>query len=243
MGEKSASPDATVARIAELQHGVVSIRQLQAAGLGRNAVSLRVHRGRLHRLHQGVYAVGHRAISHEGRWMAAILASGRPTELRADSRSGMVGDRVEARMDTSPGRSVLALWGAALSHRSAAGLWGLLSSTERAVDVSVPGDGGRAGRRGIRMHRSQTLLPAVVTLHRGIPVTTPARTIADLRRIVAVKDPQGVFSAKALRRAIRQADVLGLPIGPEPGLDRTRSELERDFLRLCRRSDLPAPVA
>jgi very-short-patch-repair endonuclease len=91
------------------------------------------------------------------------------------------------------------------------------------------------------MHRSQTLLPAVVTLHRGIPVTTPARTIADLRRIVAVKDPQGVFSAKALRRAIRQADVLGLPIGPEPGLDRTRSELERDFLRLCRRSDLPAP--
>lgn len=70
-----------------------------------------------------------------------------------------------------------------------------------------------------------------VTLRHGIPVTTPVRTIADLRRVV----PERV-----LRRAIRQAEVSGLPLGPEQG-DRTRSDLEGDFLHLCRRHSLPAP--
>jgi very-short-patch-repair endonuclease len=30
----------------------------------------------LHRIHRGVYAVGHRALSSEGRWIAAVLACG-----------------------------------------------------------------------------------------------------------------------------------------------------------------------
>ncbi len=71
-----------------------------------------------------------------------------------------------------------------------------------------------------------------VTCRKGIPVTTPARTIADIR---------GVVPERELRRAIRQADVLGLPHGEEQGHDRTRSDLERDFLRICRRHGLPLP--
>jgi very-short-patch-repair endonuclease len=47
--------------------------------------------------------------------------------------------------------------------------------------------------------------------------------------------------AKEFRRALRQADVLGLPIGPVADRDRTRSDLEREFLRLCQRHDLPVP--
>jgi len=35
--------------------------------------------------------------------------------------------------------------------------------------------------------------------------------------------------------------VLGLPLGDDEGRDGTRSDLERDFLRLCRRHRLPAP--
>jgi very-short-patch-repair endonuclease len=65
-----------------------------------------------------------------------------------------------------------------------------------------------------------------------IAVTTPARTVADLRRVVA----QG-----ELRRAIRQAGVLGLVIGEDASPDRTRSELERLFLSLCDRFRLPVP--
>ena len=44
-----------------------------------------------------------------------------------------------------------------------------------------------------------------------------------------------------LRRAIRQAGVLGLPLGEGIRRDRTRSDLERDFLRICRRYRLPVP--
>jgi very-short-patch-repair endonuclease len=44
-----------------------------------------------------------------------------------------------------------------------------------------------------------------------------------------------------VRRAIRQAEVLGLPLSEDTRHDRTRSDLERDFLRICRRYRLPSP--
>lgn len=145
--------------------------------------------------------------------MAGILACG--NDAAADHRS-----------------TVLHHWGAALSHRSAAALWQLLPAPDGPVDISVPGEGGRRKRRGIRVHRRRSLLPAYVTRHRGIPVTTPACTISDLRRIASPRD---------LHRAIRQAGVLGLPIDTEAVPDRTRSELEWLFLKFCQRHDLPMP--
>src|ERR1044071_4791683 len=63
--------------LAERQHGVVSIRQLEKTlGYSRKAVQRDVAAGRLHRLHRGVYAVGHRRISSHGRCLAAVLACG-----------------------------------------------------------------------------------------------------------------------------------------------------------------------
>jgi hypothetical protein len=62
--------------LAEQQHGVVARRQLIEAGMGSNAVDNGLRAGRLHRLHPGVYAVGHRLVSREGRGMAAVLACG-----------------------------------------------------------------------------------------------------------------------------------------------------------------------
>jgi very-short-patch-repair endonuclease len=55
---------------------VVSRGQLRALGFGRGAIERRLSVGRLHVVHRGVYAVGHRALRVEGRWLAAVLACG-----------------------------------------------------------------------------------------------------------------------------------------------------------------------
>jgi very-short-patch-repair endonuclease len=199
MRNQGAPPDLLVAGIAARQHGLVTARQLAGAGIGGRGVLRRAQAGRLHRVHRGVYAVGHGGLAEEGRWMAAVLAGGRR---------------------------------AVLSHRSAAGLWELLPKTQAPVDITIPAGGGRGKLKGVRRHRSRTLTAAQSTRRKGIPVTTPARTIADLRRMV---------SAQQLRRAIRQAAVIGLDIGRDVDADPTRSELEHRFLRLCRHHRLPRP--
>jgi very-short-patch-repair endonuclease len=218
-GKVAKPPGIWVAKVAGKQHGVVSIGQLCHCGISEDAVRARVALGQLHRVHRGVYAVGHRALSSEGRWMATVLALG------GGPRNG---------------GSVLEHWGAAVSHRSALLLWGLLPANQAPSDVIVGGNGGRARRAGIRVHRSLSLVPADVTLHRGIPVTTPTRTITDLREAISAHRREAI-SDRELRKAIRQANVLGLPISPSDARVRTRSDLEADFLRLCRRSRLPPP--
>ena len=62
--------------MAEVQHGVVARRQLLALGISRRAIEVRLAGGRLHRVHQGVYAAGHSLLTARGRWMAAVLACG-----------------------------------------------------------------------------------------------------------------------------------------------------------------------
>ena len=65
-----------VAALAGRQHGVISIRQLYKCGMSRAAVHRAVRAGHLHRLHQGVYAVGHLAMDAESHWHAATIACG-----------------------------------------------------------------------------------------------------------------------------------------------------------------------
>ncbi len=128
--------------------------------------------------------------------------------------------------------AVLACGAAAvLSHRSAAELWKLLQPRPGLVEVTVATASGRAQRRGIRIHRSSSLTGTATTARDGIRVTTPARTLADLRRTAP-----GDF-----RRALRQAEYLRLPIGTIAEADGTRSGLEARFLAFCRRRRLPVP--
>jgi very-short-patch-repair endonuclease len=68
--------DRWIAETAERQHGVVARRQLLEIGIGPAAIDHRVRLARLHVLYRGVYAVGHLALTVEGRWMAAVLATG-----------------------------------------------------------------------------------------------------------------------------------------------------------------------
>ncbi len=82
------------------------------------------------------------------------------------------------------------------------------------------------------LHTSGSLGGRVATRCQGIPVTTPARTIEDLRR---------TESETLVRAAIRQADFLGLPL-EETEADGTRSGLEFDYLSFFHEIGVPKPL-
>jgi hypothetical protein len=108
--------------------------------------------------------------------------------------------------------AVLALGaGTRLSHGSAADLWGIRRSATARIEVTVPGTGGRRRRAGLTIHRARDLRTGEVDVHRGIPVTSPARTLLDL---AAVLDERG------LERALDRAEQLELadypPSTPSP---------------------------
>jgi very-short-patch-repair endonuclease len=121
--------------------------------------------------------------------------------------------------------------GAALSHGSAAVLWGFLKPLSGPVHVTSPSTSGKARRAGIILHRSPSLRRRAVTGVRDrIPVTAPRRTIEDL---------SSVLPPYLVRRAKRQAEFLGHEL--QLPTDRSRSDLETDFLTFCRRHRLPLP--
>jgi very-short-patch-repair endonuclease len=77
--------------LAELQHGVVGQRQLEALGFTRRAIERRLDSWRLRMVHGGVYAVGHSKLSRHGRWMAAVLAYGNDALLSHRSAAALWG--------------------------------------------------------------------------------------------------------------------------------------------------------
>ncbi len=144
---------------------------------------------------------------------------------------------------------------AALSHRSAAALWGIGVEPSGRIEVSVLAAAPRR-QPGVRVHRRPTLPESALTDHDGIPVTTVVQTLIDLATCTG---------ESRLERAVNEADRLGLVDPPtlraaldvhrgEPGvrtlrtlLDRrtfrlTRSKLERLFLPLAEQVGLSVPL-
>jgi very-short-patch-repair endonuclease len=220
---KKVPGDRAVSALAAQQHGVVARRQLVALGVSGRAIRHRLETGRLHPVHVGVYAVGHPRVVGAGHWMAAVLACGD---------------------------------GAVLSHRSAAALWGLRQVSTRSVDVTAVGR-SRHSRQNIALHRVRTLHRVDCSMHNSIPVTTVARTLLDLAEVLRPSQLERAFEeAERLRlldiaavsricdrstgrRGVRALNaLLSYYRGPVP---QTRSELERQFVDVCRDAGLPPP--
>ena len=85
------SIDAAIAAIATRQHGTIGHDQLLALGLTAKAIKYRVRIGRLHPIHRGVYAVGHRKLTQRGLWMAAVLTAGERAVLSHRSGAALWG--------------------------------------------------------------------------------------------------------------------------------------------------------
>jgi very-short-patch-repair endonuclease len=73
--------DTLVAAAAAEAMGVLSLDELRACGLSDEAVRSWERCGRLHRVHRGVYAVGHAGLTPQARWLAAVKACGAQAAL------------------------------------------------------------------------------------------------------------------------------------------------------------------
>ena len=62
-----------------------------AIGLSTSAIDRRVQAGRLHVFEPGVYAVGHRVVPREGRWLAVVLRAGDGAVLSHRSAAALWG--------------------------------------------------------------------------------------------------------------------------------------------------------
>ncbi len=87
----SGALDRAIAELAVRQHGVASRRQLLALGLTARQIGAWADRGRLHRVHGGVYALGHAALGSHGRWLAAVLRGGPEAVLSHRSAGALWG--------------------------------------------------------------------------------------------------------------------------------------------------------
>jgi Transcriptional regulator, AbiEi antitoxin/Protein of unknown function (DUF559) len=123
--------------------------------------------------------------------------------------------------------------GAVLSHTSAVALWEFLRPIQGPVHVTVDAAVRRKHRPALVVHRSRTLTRRDVTRRHGIAVTSPSRTIEDVR---------GSLAPYLFRRALRQAELAGHRVPHLDRVKRTRSDLELLFLGLCDRHGLPRPL-
>jgi len=145
---------------------------------------------------------------------------------------------------------------AVLSHQSAAELWGLTNGRRDRIDVTAPGRRGRIPS-GIDAHRHGSLVGEDRAVANGIPCTSVARTLLDfagtaqiwqLRRAVEEAEVKRLLDHEAVRRLIKRSrgrrGVARLRMVLDelhPDTKRTRSPLERRFLRICSRALLPRP--
>lgn len=219
--------DEAVAWVASRQHGVVSGHQLAVCGLSAAAVGHRVRRGRLHRLHRGVYAVGHDAVAPAGRILAAVLAVG----------DGAVASRASA-------ARLLGLLPA--ETRAPAGI--------DPVDVTVVDGRHRRDRVGIRCHETRSWTSRDLWWVGPVPVTSASRTVLDVagtdgHRAAERMLAQALRSRLATEQQVRSlvarssghhgVGVVASLIDAGPAFD--RSVAERLLLELVRRAGLPEP--
>jgi very-short-patch-repair endonuclease len=212
--------DRRVAAIAARQHGVVSRPQLAEVGIDDRAISRRVEEGRLHRIHQGVYAVGHPGLTQHGRWMAAVLACGEDSVLSHFDAA------VLWRINDGSGPRVHVLTRA---NRRVAGLR-IHRARRLDPDDVTTNDGIPVTTVARTLVDLTDVLPAE-RVRRAIREAEFQQLLDHAALIAAVERARGRHRLRVLREALREGRARGV----------IRSELEHRFLELLRSADLPEP--
>ncbi len=205
--------------LARPQHGVLTLGQLAAVGLSPRAVRNRAARGRLAKVHLGVYAVD--PLQDRGRWMAAVLACGAGATLSHRSAAalwGLIEDRppVDVSVLTRAGRSRAGV----AAHRA-----GTLGAADRTVRDGIP----------------------CTTLPRTLLDLAAAADRRTLERAIDRAEALSAFDLDALHDLLRRHPrrpgrrALATVLAEYDGPAATRSPAEERMLALIAAAGMPRP--
>ena len=198
-------------------------RQLIAAGISRHVIDRLVKSGFLHRLHRGVYAVGHTALPQFAREQAALLACGAGAVIS--------------------GRSALYLWGIV---ESAPGdvevtVAGRHCRKRRGIRLHLVDSLDRGQIR--TRHGLDVVFPARALIEYAACATPDqlGDAIADARYKRRIREGELEAAAAAAGRRPGAPQVRAW-LQDEAGPAITRSRAERRFRKLLRDAQLPQPL-
>lgn len=144
---------------------------------------------------------------------------------------------------------------AVLSHLSAALLWEVVRVGDDRIHLTTTKQ-HRLGIDGVVVHRTSTLTPGDIRIHKNLPITSPARTLLDLADLLEGRDLERALDEALVKRLTSRA-VVGRTVREMNGrrgagrLQRaltrhalpqvTRSELEKRMHQLIRAASLAEP--
>lgn len=204
--------DERVAVVAERQRGTITYVQLRKCGLTRRDIDGRVASGRLHRLHRGVYVVGHRVLAPFARETAALLACSPKATLTFESAAiawdlPVLTDAVHVTVDPE----------------------------RRPRHAGI-----RVHRQRLQPHEVTRRhgLPVTTPLR---TIQDIAATTGDLERVIAEARANHLIRLEDLHAIPGRRGAASLARALDRGPQWTRSHAERVLLDLVRRAGLPAP--
>jgi very-short-patch-repair endonuclease len=209
-----------VAELAGRQFGVVTTAQLEALGWSRSRAADAALTGRLHRVHQGVYAVGNPVLSPHACCMAAVLACGDDALLSHFSAAWLWGIAHTCAM-------TIDVTAANVCHHQ---------KSIRVHSAQTLTDDDRDSKEGIPVTAvPRTLLDLAATAPRYL-----GWLVENTRKLGLLDFPSfdELLARSKGQRGVRRLR-LALEEHREP--ETTRSKVERLFLRLVKRAGLPRP--
>jgi very-short-patch-repair endonuclease len=200
---------------------VVAAWQLLRIGFTRRQIECRLAAGRLHRVHRGVYAVGHRVLDWRGVQMAAVVACGASAVLSHRSAARLWGIRPDSRRPVD----VTAPRGRKPRDRICVHAVHALDPRDRTVLDGIP---------------VTALARSLLDLSEVAPEDHVARAVEEAarRRIFDLRAVEELLARSHGRRGCRRLRTVLAEHAIEPG---TRGDFERRFLVLCRDEEFPRP--
>jgi len=211
--------DRAIGDLAERQHGVVTRAQLLELGLNRGSITHRIELARLRPVHRGVYTIGHRLLSRDGHWMAAVLACGHDAVLSHFAAAALWGIRESSRIEITT-RTAHRVRRQVIVHR------GTLRPDERTTHRGIP---------TTTVPRTLLDLSAVVRpdhLRSALRQAEQLRLTDPLSLNDLVERYPRRAGVRAIRMLLSQASI---------GARVIRSELEERFQAFLLKAGLPLP--